>query len=186
VPQSFLSVFRGRAGMIDCSFDMDKGAAFTRSMHKDTMYYFVYKGKELKGYVGLMKGVVKDSKSNNGKKVLVVDTVNSPSLDGAELLTNLFYGLNDLARKMGMTGVVVPQDMDPSFNFDNKKTISKLSFYIDGEKVTVKPEHEESWNIFTAAFGKDSGNSIESGEFVLLKLLPLADRAMSVGEMPRP
>jgi len=173
VPQGFLSVFRGRAGIIDCSFDMDqdKGYAFTRALHEDTIYYFVYKGNELKGYVGLMKGV-----TDNGREVLVVDTVNSPSLDGEELLTNLFNGLNALAKKMGLSGVALPQDIGSSFNFANRKTLPTLSFFTKGTMVKVRPIHGKSWAYFTAMYGEDTYNSIEEGKFVLLKL---SDHAMN-------
>ncbi len=166
VPQGFLGVFRGRAGIMDCSFDMDrdKGYAFTRAMHEDTMYYFVYKGKELKGYVGLMKGETKD-----GKKVLVVDTIQSASLDGEELLTNLLKGLNELAGNLGLEGVVLPRDLDGAFNFDNDKTVKKLPVYVNGTKVKVHPQHMDSWGKFTAMFGEDQYNSIEDEKFVLLK-----------------
>lgn len=180
VPQGFLSVFRGRAGISDCSFDMfqGRGHAFTRAMHEDTIYYYVYKGNTLKGYVGLMKGVTEE-----GEKVLVVDTVQSASLDGEELLTNLFKGLNEMALKMGMAGVVLPKDLEEPFNFNNRTTISGqsfiewvkssspgLSFYTKGKpvKVNVSPEHQASWDNLTAMFGTDISNSIESKEFVML------------------
>jgi HEAT repeat protein len=165
IPQGFLSIFRGRANIIDCSFDMDKGKAFTRAMHEDTSYYFVYKGKELKGYIGLMMG--KDGKNN---KILTIDTINSPSLDGEELLTNLFEALHQLALEQGAIGIALPQDIDPSFNFENQNTISEMKVYKEAKKVKITPLHPESWKVFTAEFGEDEYNSIEEGKFKLLKL----------------
>ena len=54
IPVGFEGIFRGRAGMTDCSFDKKwTGSPYTRAMHEDTMYYFVYKGNTPKGYVGL-------------------------------------------------------------------------------------------------------------------------------------
>jgi len=44
VPAGFLGIFRGRTNIIDCSFDMPGyGNAFTRAMHRDTEYFFIYK-----------------------------------------------------------------------------------------------------------------------------------------------
>ena len=167
VETGFLSVFRGMAGITDCSFDMgsSKGDAYTRAMHEDTKYLFVYKGKELKGYIGLMLG-----QTSKGEKVLVVDTVQSPSLDGETLLGNLFTALDGLAEKSGCIGIALPKDIGPSFNFRNERTIPKMDVYKKATPISVTPLHQESWNYFTDMFGEDRYNSIENGEFVLLSL----------------
>ena len=167
VPQGFLSVFRGRAGMVDCSFDRDdeKGHPYTRAMHEDTMYYFVYKGKELKGYIGLMVG-----ETGEGHKVLTIDTVNSPSLDGKDLLTNLFTAFAGLAQELGCDGIALPENMAPSFNFDNEDTIEDMEVYKRGTPIEVKPLHQESWKNITKMFAADKYNSIESGSFILLNI----------------
>jgi len=175
IPQGFLSVFRGRAGMTDCSFDMDKGHPFTRAMHGDTIYYYVYKGKELKGYVGMMR-----TKTPEGKQVLAIDTVNSPSLDGVELLTNLFKGLDMLAREMGCIGIALPEDMGPSFNFDNEKTIKHMGVYKDGIKIKLAPLHDD-WEIFTQDYGKDRYNSIDASSKFKLINLSSTDKDTSAG-----
>ncbi|MCM8779593.1 MAG: HEAT repeat domain-containing protein, partial [Candidatus Omnitrophica bacterium] len=167
VPQGFLSVFRGRAGIIDCSFDDDKGTPYTRAMHEDTLYYFVYKGKELKGYLGLM--LAKDTKS--GQQVLIIDTINSPSLDGEELLSALFQVLDKVAKGLGCVGIALPKDvMDFSFNFDNKVAIKQMSVYKNAAEIKVVPLHDDTWAYFTKMFGKDKYNSIEDGKFKLLVL----------------
>jgi SAM-dependent methyltransferase/WD40 repeat protein len=165
IPQGFASVFRGRAGITDCSFDMDKGKPFTRAMHEDTLYYFVYRGKELKGYVGLLIG-----RTETGQKVLTIDTINSASLDGEELLTNLFIELDKIARGLGCIGIALPENVGPSFNFDNENTIPQMRIYKDGKRITVRPLHDTSWQQFTEAFGADTYNSIEDGSFRLLSI----------------
>lgn len=173
VSQGFLSIFRGRANIVDCSFDVDdKGDAYTRAIHEDTVYLFIYKGKELKGYIGLM--IAQDKDKN---KVLTVDTINSPSLDGEELLGNLFRALDDLAARLGCIGIALPKDIGPSFNFENKNTIPKMAAYKYAKPISVTPLHPEGWGYFTSMFGKDEYNSIEGGRFVLLNL----DRALSRG-----
>ncbi|HTZ11034.1 MAG TPA: HEAT repeat domain-containing protein [Candidatus Margulisiibacteriota bacterium] len=175
VEQGFLSIFRGRAGMIDCSFDTgDKGDAYTRAMHEDTKYLFVYKGKELTGYIGLMVAQDKDKRN-----ILTIDTINSPSLDGEELLGNLFITLNDLAGELGCIGIALPEKIaEPyaSFNFANKYTISKMEVYKKAETIKVAPVHQESWGYFTKMFGEDQYNSIEKGSFVLLNLDTTPDK----------
>jgi hypothetical protein len=167
--QGFLSIFRGRAGIIDCTFDMDDmgdmGDAYTRAMHEDTLYLFVYKGKELKGYIGLMFGQTQDK-----KKILTIDTINSPSLDGPKLLGNLFRGLNDLAMELGCSGIALPGNMAPSFNFDNKKTIKKMAEYKKAVEIQFEPMHKESWELFTKEYGKHQYDSIEKGKFKLLEI----------------
>jgi len=164
VEQGFLSIFRGRAGIADCSFWVARtGDAYTRAMHEDTKYLFVYKGKELKGYIGLLLGQTPD-----GKKILTVDTINSPSLDGQELLNNLFLTLDDLAKELGCVGIALPKDIGPSFNFDNEDTILEMDVYEEALPVSVESLHKKSWQYFTDMFGKDQYNSIEVGEFVLL------------------
>jgi HEAT repeat protein len=166
VEQGFLSIFRGRAGIVDCSFDIDsKGDAYTRALHEDTMYLYVYKGKELKGYIGLMLGQTQDK-----EKILTIDTINSPSLDGEELLGNLFTALDDLAKELGCIGVALPANISSSFNFHNKNTICEMKIYEKSKPVFVTPLHQESWSYFTDIFGRDECNSIEKGRFVLLDL----------------
>ena len=165
IPQGFLSVFRGRAGIIDCSFDAEyHGSAFTRAMHEDTGYYFVY-NKKLKGYVGLCEGL-----TEKGEKVLTVDTINSPSLDGEEMLINLFVELEEAARELGCKGIALPENMVRSFNFDNKYTISGMDAYRKARPIKVVPVHSSSWKRLADTFGKDSYNSMESGRFKLLDL----------------
>jgi HEAT repeat protein len=167
VGQGFLAAFRGRAGMIDCSFfmDTDKGFPFTRTMHEDTQYYFVYKGKELKGYIGLMVGV-----TDKGERVLTIDTLNSPSLDGGKLLMNVFRGLSVTARKLDCIGIALPAEIGGSFNFSNEITIPKMTVYQQGKTISVVPLHRDSWQTFTdIGFGPDKYNSMDmSDKFVLL------------------
>ena len=165
ISQGFLSVFRGRAGIIDCSFDEDKGTPYTRAMHEDNKYYFVYKGKELKGYVGLCLG-----KDEKGEKILTIDTINSPSLDGEELLMNLLKELHHEGKKLGCIGIALPSSLDKPFNFDNRETIENLDIYKKGRPIKVTPVHKESWDKFTNMFGKDTYNSIEYGSFKLLNI----------------
>src|SRR5205814_556718 len=83
--------------------DTDKGAQFTWAMHEDTQFYFVHKGRDLKGYVGFVWG-----KDKKGRKVLAIDTIQSPSLDGEDLLMNLFKALNDFALEEGAVGIALP------------------------------------------------------------------------------
>jgi GNAT superfamily N-acetyltransferase len=165
LPQGFLAVFRGRAGIVDCSFDTDKGVPFTRAMHEDTFYYFVYKGKKLKGYIGLLLG-----QDERGRKILTIDTINSPSLDGEALLSNLFKALSNTAAKLGAEGIALPADMGLSFNFDNKRTIAGMKIYQMAKNIKVRPLHQRSWNNFTEMFNEDSYNSIETGKFKLLDI----------------
>ena len=169
VPVGFLGVFRGRANIVDCSFDVSKGFPFTRAMHEDTIYYFVYKGKELKGYIGLQ--IAKDEDSN---KILAIDTIQSPSLDGEKLLNNLFKVLSSIASQLGCSGIALPVNLDAtlqrSFNFDNRKTISAMGIYKRAKKINLSLFHQESWRKFTSMFGKDTYNSIEYGEFRLLSI----------------
>ncbi|MBI2119452.1 MAG: hypothetical protein HYT97_07500 [Elusimicrobia bacterium] len=173
IPQGFLSLFRGRAGISDCSFDRERGFPHTRAMQEDTLYYFVYKGKELKGYVGLMMGIRED-----GEKVLTIDTINSPSLNDEDTLINLFNGLHKVAQELGAIGIALPENIKNTqyFNFENKNVISKMGLYKNGKKINVKPVHRESWNSFTEKFGEDRYNSMEAGDFILLDLTNLTNR----------
>jgi len=173
IPQGFLSLFRGRSGIIDCSFDRERGFPHTRAMHEDTLYYFVYKGQELKGYVGLMIGIRDD-----GEKVLTIDTINSPSLNNEEILINLFNELHKVAQELGAIGIALPQNIENAqyFNFENKDVIPKMSLYKNGKKIKLKPVHDESWSVFTEKFGEDRYNSMEAGDFILLDLADLANR----------
>jgi len=163
VPQGFPSVFRGRAGMMDCSFDEDKGKPYTRAMQEDTDYYFVYKGKELKGYVGLLK-----ARDENNRPILTIDTVNSPDFNGKELLSNLFRELDKTAKGLGYIGIALPKYLWASFNFNNKETIEEMPEYKKAVEIKVEPMHKESWELFTKEYGADTYNSIEKGEFKLL------------------
>src|SRR3989339_250329 len=171
IPQGFLSLFRGRAGITDCSFDTDKpkGVPFTRAMHEDSHYYFVYKGKELKGYIGMMETEAKD-----GSKVLLIDTIQSPSLDGEELLANLFAQLNRQAKELGCVGIALSKDLDGPFNFDNSETIENMPSYKNGKKINdLYPLHGDSWRYFFALYGDDTYNSIDRPDsFVLIKTAP--------------
>ncbi len=161
VPQGFLSVFRGIAGIKDCSYGLRE--ACPRPMHEDTLYYFVYKGEELKGYIGMCVG-----KTRLGKKILTIDTVQSPSLDGEELLACLFWALDAQAKELGCAGIALPRDLAPSFNFSNKDTISRMKAYSRGRRIRVTPVHSGSWKTMNDYFGEDEYNSIEDGQFVSL------------------
>ncbi len=167
VPQGFLAVFRGRMGIIDCSFndEASKGRAYTRAMHEDTIYYSVHKGNSNapKGYIGMMLTQLKD-----GRKVLAIDTINSPSLDGVELLSNLFRQLVTLAKKLDCVGIALPADMDNIFNFENKNTIAAMPVYMNATDIELSPVHEDSWRHLEATFGSDVYNSIYRGKFKLL------------------
>lgn len=164
-PMGFTSVFRGRYGIIDCSFHLDKGAPYTRAMHKDTLYYGVRKGDKPKGYVGLFLGELKD-----GRKVLTIDTINSASLDGNQLLRRLFAELTALAKSLGAVGIALPEDLAPSFNFGNEETIENMALYKKAKTVKVRPLHARSWAAFTEEYGEDDYNSIEDGRFKLLAM----------------
>jgi len=170
VPVGFIGVFHGRAGIVDCACDMGYGTPFTRAMHEDTVYYYVYKGKELKGYVGLMWGEDEDK-----NKILTIDTIEAPSLDGYELLMNLLKGFHEIAVEHGGKGIALPEYLYPSFNFDNQDTIADLPVYQEGEPVFIRPRHKKQWNYFTEKFGKVGEgdfleHSMEYGNFVYLKL----------------
>ena len=140
-----------------------KGSPYTRAMQEDTAYYFVYKGKELKGYIGLLAG-----QTAEGRKVLTIDTIQSPSLDGEELLANLFKALDSTAKDLGYIGTALPNAMENLFNFDNAETIEKMPIYKDATRIKVTPVHSQSWKYFTQMFGEDKYNSIEEGDFRLL------------------
>jgi hypothetical protein len=124
IPAGFLSFCHGRAGVVDCSFDMDKGQAFTRAMHEDTDYYFIYREKELIGYIGLAWG-----KDDNGNKILTIDSIESPVFDGEELIMNLFEELHEYALQEGAIGIALPRDLHFFFNFDNQDTVGSLKVY---------------------------------------------------------
>ncbi len=168
IPAGFLAVFRGRAGIADCSFFTDTrlGYAFTRAMHEDTFYYLVRSGSHLKGYVGLMNGRLED-----GRPVLTVDTINSPSIDGVERMTQLVNELQMRALAQGQEGVAFPHDIYAGgyFNFDNVHTLTALPVYRRTKKIRVLPVHQESWKTMEAAFGPDSANSMTNGDFRLLQ-----------------
>jgi len=191
VPQGFPAVFRGRAGIIDCSYDEDKGKPYTRAMHKDNLYYFVYKGKELKGYIGLTIGKIR-SGALKGKKILAIDTINSPSLDGEKLLQSVFEALHGLAKELDCIGVALPDgDLSTSFNFSNKVTIPFMPVYINGMSLKVSPLHEAEWDRFRETFKEDEYNAIEYTKsekgrksykrFRLLKALSIEGEEDSVG-----
>ncbi|MBF0216364.1 MAG: hypothetical protein HQL30_05145 [Candidatus Omnitrophica bacterium] len=164
-PAGFLGVFRGRAGIIDSTFNLNDGALFTHAMHEDTLFYLVRKGKELKGYVGLMWGL-----DDSGRKVLTVDVIQSSSLDGRELLMNLFAALDKLSRKNGGIGIALPEMMEVSFNFDNKNTICDMPIYREAIPIDITIMHKESWDSLMGVFGNDpwGKNTIENGKFELL------------------
>ncbi|MFH1359812.1 MAG: helix-turn-helix domain-containing protein, partial [Candidatus Omnitrophota bacterium] len=170
-PAGFLGVFRGRAGIIDCSFDVDdksvvdgKGDAYTRALHEDTRYYLVKKGSSLKGYVGLQ-----EAQDDQGRKILAIDTINSPSLNSSELIQELLGKLQGVALTKGFEGIALPKDLDASFNFDNDEIVKALPEYRKASSVTLRPIHQESWNKLTGMFGKDKYNSMEQGAFKLVK-----------------
>ncbi|HRZ86703.1 MAG TPA: hypothetical protein P5287_02690 [bacterium] len=187
VPQGFLCLFRGRAGITDCSFDDDrsKGKAYTRAMHEDTKYYFIYNSRgQLKGYVGLM--VAEDPKLG---KVLTVDTVNTPSFMTEEIHRALFTELQNVARSLGcVPWIAVPYETQESFNFDNRLIVEKMPEFRNGEMLKdVRPVNADSWDEFTAEYGPDKYNSIETGEFMLLPSIPVAAGAITAGQpVPRP
>jgi hypothetical protein len=134
-------------------------------MHEDILIYLVRKGKDLKGYVGLMWGL-----DEAGRKVLTVDVIQSASLDGGELLTNLLTALDRFSIKNGGIGIALPEKMDVSFNFDNKNTLCDMSVYQEAIPVDVTMIHKESWDNLTGMFGRDpwGKNTIEIGKFELL------------------
>jgi hypothetical protein len=171
VPANFLSVFRGRAGIADCSFDEDKGAPYTRALHEDTLYYLVYKGGELKGYVGMCLGNIEKGSFRNSS-VLTIDTINSPALDGEELLTALFSKLQEEAQRLGCVGVALPgtgTSFYLAFNFNNADTIPEMEAYRRSFPIRVVPLHRRSWGEFEDVYGAVDGyNSIEYGDFVML------------------
>jgi len=170
VPQGFPGVFRGRAFINDCSFNHNQyGTPYTRAMHEDTIYYFVYKGKELKGYVGLFVG-----KTEGGTKILTIDTIQAASLDGEDLLMNLFKALDKVAQDLGCKGIaLLASNLKRTFDFENRNTIKGMRVYKNGINVTIGPYHEDAWGVFTEIFGKDEYHSIEYGDFRLLKLADL-------------
>ncbi len=183
VPVGFLGVFRGRAGMIDCSFDFDKGTPFTRAMHEDTAYYFIYKGKELKGYVGMQA-----AKNEVGNNILAIDTINSPSINSEDLLRELLGKLSDVAKEKGFKGIALPASLDASFNFDNKTIVETMTEYEKGTPIKLKTVHEKTWRQFSESevvnkegldFGIDKYNSIETGNFINIEIDQHADEAMS-------
>jgi len=185
-PEGFLSVFRGKAGIIDCSFDMDKGVPFTRAMHEDTIYYHIYKGKELKGYVGLMitnetgMKLEKDGSASQ-RKILLVDTIQSPSIDGEPLLINLFSELDKLAKKLGCVGIALPNDLKGPFNFGNKDTIRGMKSYRNAAVVELLPYHKASWDKFTELFKSDKYNSIDApGAFRLMSSRTIASEKKTI------
>ncbi len=170
VPQNFLGVFRGRAGIIDCTFDLEYNDAYTRAMHEDMIYYFVYKGKALKGYVGLGVG-----KNDAKEKVLTINTINAPALDGEPLLTNLLLAIGKTAAELKCIGIALPEDLDPSFNFKNKRTLAEMSIYQSALPMHIGPWHADTWEYFKEVYGEDIFNSIEDGNFRFISLRQLAE-----------
>lgn len=132
-------------------------------MHEDTLYYFIRKGGKLKGYLGMML-----TQDKTGRRVLAIDTVNSPSLNGEDLLRQMFGTLRVEARRLGAAEIALPADMARSFNFNNEETIAALPEYRNGQRVTLGPIHTESWKAFTSEFGEDEYNSIENGRYKIL------------------
>jgi hypothetical protein len=181
VPQGFLSVFRGRSGITECTFKVEPKYAFTftRAMHEDTAFYFVYHGRELKGYVGLMK-----ARAPGGKRVLAIDTIQSPSLGNEELLTNLFGALEVLAAQLGMDGIVMPVFLRESYNYPAvRNTIAEMGWYKRSvewfrwrKRFFIAPEHKKSWRMFTRIFGVDKHDSMRRswltmhGKFIYVDL----------------
>jgi hypothetical protein len=174
-PVGFLSVFRGRAGINDCSFDMDYGLAFTRAMHSSTLYYFVYRGSKLKGYIGLCL-----AKTADGNKILALDTVQSPAFNSPEIMGRLMQKLHIVAKELGCVGLAAPawDIMRRAFNFHNEPFLAALKMYQNGVPVHVKPMQEKEWGKFTDVYGQDQGNTIEDGRYVLLK----TDEGLAVSE----
>ncbi len=178
VPAGFLSLFRGRAGIFDCSFKCEQGGEnpLVRAIHEDNSYYLVYKGKELKGYVGLCFG-----KNEKGERILTVDTIQSPSLDGEELLMNLFKALGVVAEEKGCIGIALPGNLRPdaivSFNFDNKRTIMDMDIYKNAPSVYVEPINKKTWDSFYPEYAEDKHDSMFFGKFrlITLEMLGLAD-----------
>ncbi|MGB3113798.1 MAG: hypothetical protein WBC00_04175 [Candidatus Omnitrophota bacterium] len=176
----FLGIFRGRAGILDCSFDIDSwiGNAFTRAMHEDTVYYFVYKGKNLKGYIGLMEAETED-----GKKILTIDTIQSQSLGDEKSVKEILQKLAEVAKAKGFEAIALPKSLGPALNFENVfYTIKKLPIYKEAKDIRLYPAHKESWEKFTEEFHKDRGNSIEHLWFKLIDFDALAEISLKTDE----
>jgi hypothetical protein len=83
---------------------------------------------------------------------------------------NLFAALDKFSRKNGGIGIALPEMMEVSFNFDNKKTICDMPIYREAIPIDVTIMHKESWDNLMGVFGKDpwGKNTIETGKFELL------------------
>ncbi|MBF0216146.1 MAG: iron-containing alcohol dehydrogenase [Candidatus Omnitrophica bacterium] len=170
IPVGFLGTFQGRAGIDDCSFDMDKGLGFMRAYQEDALGYFVYRKGQLVGWIGLVWG-----KNDKGEKVLTVDTIESPVFDGEELILNFLKEMHKYALAEGGIGIAMPRDLWNSYNFSNHNTIGNSRPYREGDSIKITPLHGDSWNYFTKKFGrvgtdKFISHSMDSGEFVLLNM----------------
>jgi len=176
VPSKFLGVFRGNI-VGDCTCDEDKGKAYTRAMHEDTMYYMVYANGELTGYIGLMEAECADS------KVLTIDTMQPVP---PKLVPDILRKLHDIAILKGCIGIALPSDKDrikvrmregeqprealwASFNYPEvRAAIQMLPGYQKGRRIKAKPIHNVSWEAFQEKYGVHPYDSIVTGAFVLV------------------
>jgi hypothetical protein len=204
--EGFPSIFRGRAHIIDCSYDLNanaaefydlvdnaimravlrlraytyrKGLPFTRAMHQDTRYLFVYNEQgKVQGYIGLFIGQTNGWKERLGlsapAKILAIDTINAPNIDGSGLLTQVYIQLEQVARQLGCEGIALPDERNLKkshpFNYPNIETIKQMPVYQNGQRIVLQPLHPQSWNAFSKLFGKDLYNSAEFKTFKLLKV----------------
>ncbi|MCX5706675.1 MAG: serine protease, partial [Candidatus Omnitrophica bacterium] len=178
-PAGFISIFRGIAGIVDCSFDGGQGHPWTRAMHEDTVYYFVYRNKVLRGYVGLC-----EAKTQEKQKILTIDAIQSPLLDGEELLRKLLQELLRVGKDKGFEGLALPvkDKLIASFNFRNQGTTVAMPEYRDGMPIELRPIHARSWGYFRKMFGLDKSNSIEYPDFILLKMK--TEMPYQAGQLP--
>lgn len=169
VPAGFLGLFRGRAGIVDCTFKTDTqlGVPFIWAMQEDTDIYLVRKASQLKGYVGMTWGV-----NPQGKTYLGYDTIQSPSLDGEELLENLFMLFDRYAKSQGGVGTALPDNMQVPFNFENRITITRMPIYQQALPVTLTPLHADNWDQFVSRYGMDNygENTMHEGNFQILQV----------------
>jgi hypothetical protein len=90
-----------------------------------------------------------------------------------------------LAAKLGCVGVALPEDIGPSFNFNNLRTIPKMEIFKKASIVALAPLHADTWEYFTNMFDIDQSNSIDftPANFKLIDptMLPVRDRQAGPG-----
>ena len=107
------------------------------------------------------------ARTQDGRRVLAIDAINSPSWDGERFLGNLFQELSALAKRLDCAGVALPRNIGPAFNFKNSNAVKTMPIYKTAKAVRIKPVHTDSWAYFAQGASNDR---IEDGRFKLLDI----------------